>query len=32
MDKRPFQKYVTDTTMLPKVDLAAAPAPPASAA
>ena len=23
-DKRPFQKYVTDTSMLPKVDLAAA--------
>ncbi|HEX3983284.1 MAG TPA: hypothetical protein VHX12_06275, partial [Acidisoma sp.] len=30
IDKRPFQKYVTDTTMLPKVDLAAAS--PASAA
>jgi twitching motility protein PilT len=30
-DKRPFQKYVTDTTMLPKVDLAPA-VPPASAA
>jgi twitching motility protein PilT len=27
MDKRPFQKYVTDTSMLPKLD---APAPPAS--
>jgi twitching motility protein PilT len=23
-DKRPFQKYVTDTSMLPKVDVAAA--------
>jgi twitching motility protein PilT len=30
MDKRPFQKYVTDTSMLPKVDVAAAP--PASSA
>jgi twitching motility protein PilT len=32
IDKRPFQKYVTDTTMLPKVDLAppAAPAAPAA--
>ena len=30
IDKRPFQKYVTDTTMLPKVDVVAAP--PASAA
>ncbi len=30
IDKRPFQKYVTDTSMLPKVDTAAAP--PASAA
>jgi twitching motility protein PilT len=30
-DKRPFQKYVTDTSMLPKVDLAPA-ASPASAA
>ena len=29
IDKRAFQKYVTDTTMLPKVDLSAAP-PPAS--
>jgi twitching motility protein PilT len=29
-DRRPFQKYVTDTRMLPKTDLAAAP--PASAA
>jgi twitching motility protein PilT len=24
MDKRPFQKYVTDTSMLPKVDMVAA--------
>jgi twitching motility protein PilT len=32
-DKRPFQKYVTDTSMLPKVEIAAAAAaPPASAA
>src|SRR5579863_815726 len=30
-DKRPFQKYVTDTSMLPKIDVAAA-ASPASAA
>ena len=29
-DKRAFQKYVTDTSMLPKVDLTAAPPPPAS--
>jgi len=32
MDKRPFQKYVTDTSMLPKVSEIAVPAPPASAA
>lgn len=32
-DKRPFQKYVTDTSMLPKMEIAAAAAsPPASAA
>jgi len=30
IEKRAFQKYVTDTTMLPKVDLTAAPPPPAS--
>ncbi len=27
MDKRPFQKYVTDTSMLPKVDAPPAPSP-----
>ncbi len=32
VDKRPFQKYVTDTSMLPKMELAAAASPPASAA
>ena len=31
-DKRPFQKYVTDTSMLPKVEMAAAASPPVSAA
>jgi len=32
MDKRPFQKYVTDTSMLPKAELPAASSSPASAA
>src|SRR5690242_515586 len=31
-DKRPFQKYVTDTSMLPKVEMPAASSSPASAA
>ena len=26
-DKRPFQKFVTDTSMLPKLDLTSAPGP-----
>ena len=30
IEKRAFQKYVTDTSMLPKVDLTSAPPPPAS--
>jgi twitching motility protein PilT len=32
IDKRPFQKYVTDTSMLPKLAEVAAPTSPASAA
>jgi twitching motility protein PilT len=31
MDKRPFQKYVTDTSMLPKVEMTAAAPSPATA-
>jgi twitching motility protein PilT len=31
MDKRPFQKYVTDTNMLPKIDATGAAPPPAAA-